>query len=647
MPPSLQDIFDGDRPVTQRYGEVSRFYALLGLPGCDGVDWGLEAGVSCRAAVTGQVVRAGWGANGLGTAYGNAVEVWDPTQNCLLVWCHLQDIAVSVGQHVTADTLIGHSGASGATENAHLHFMFARTDASGARLDLANGFGGNLDCLDPNVVTWVARSAAPAPPDPVNFTGTVSATRGAPLRSGPGEAMPEVGLTKHGETGTFNGWAAGSDQASTGGATVSDTAPPGQKWLRRTDGKWLRADALDVTVPDAMPPVEWSPPPQPASSSSPPPRHAYMVLAGVGIWEPEAGADYSALAAAGASWVAIRATNGPGLGHAALYERNFQQRAPAAREANLLVLGWTHWHGASEGVAGDVAEYLRQCSDYTAARHFDVAAWIIEADDRHLAGLGHALLALREQTGRPVYVSLPGDPKTRRLSWDWESTIGSIEAVMPRIYTRAWKGSPSPAGSAMAGDGFKDAMVELRAVFGDIAMLPVSDELDPNRAAEWCAAARGKGLAAASLWGWNAANASSVAPYVRAFPPPQPAAAPRAALSPQPPIPPQPVGIGGTTMGGGPVSTPTPPLAPTPGYFAQLTTTGSDGIEPGIFTSEFLVTQVGSLLATALGLAVAFGWINVTADERKQIVQLVIGAIALMESIYTFSRGMRKGLAQH
>ncbi|HEV2415945.1 MAG TPA: M23 family metallopeptidase [Candidatus Dormibacteraeota bacterium] len=639
---TVGSIFDDETsPIIQRFGDAAPFYLRLGMLGCDGVDWQLDTGVACRAAVAGQVVRAGWGGNGLGTAYGNVVEVWDFTQRCLLGWCHLSKVVVGVGQRVSADTVIGYTGVSGAAETPRLHFTFAKTDAVGNRLNVVNGFGGNLDCLDPMLVTWPPRPTPPPAPTPVLISVVVSDARGAALRSGPSAALLQVGHAKHGEPVVVNGWTTHAN--GSGSAAAADT------WLRTVDGAWLESAAVGAHPAD-LPHIEWLPPPTLDPASAAPARDARLLLAGTGVWEQQDAYDYSLLAGAGVSWVAIRATNGAGSGHAAEFERSFVERAGDARAAGLSVLAWTKWYGPNQGVSGDVAEYLHECADYTAQRGFDAAGWVVQADDRHLEGLGAALRALCEQTGRPVYLAMPGDPHTRRLSWHWDSTLAPVEAVMPQVYTspRAWNGSPDPAGSTLARDGFRDSLRELTAVASLKPILPISDEIDGARAAQWSGAARAAGVTAVSVWGWTGDNLAVLQPYMSAFAPsPKVTVPPASSPATAPGIPP--AQIGGTTMGGGTVTVPVPPPTPAPqpaGWFGQLTTTGSDGIEQGVFTSEFLITQVGAVLATALGLAATFGWIQVTADERRQIVQLTVGVIALLEAVYTASRGLRKGLAR-
>lgn len=164
---TIGDTFIGNFGITQRYGQNPASYKPYGLAGHEGVDFGCPNGVQAVSAVDGIVLHAGWEA--AWSAYGNFVEVWDDKQHCAVLYGHLRDVAVKVGQWVWKGELLGHTDNTGHTTGAHLHFGLCLTDSMGNRLNRGNGFGGWVDALNPAVAKWDiknlgAPAAAPTPP---------------------------------------------------------------------------------------------------------------------------------------------------------------------------------------------------------------------------------------------------------------------------------------------------------------------------------------------------------------------------------------------------------------------------------------------------------------------------------------------------
>jgi len=104
-------------PLTQEYGETefartSGFYASGSHPG---VDIGVPLGTPIYAPVSGTVEIAGsYG------GYGNAVAIRTADGHLILLG-HLGEVHVKPGQVVTAGSLVGKSGNTGASTGPHLH----------------------------------------------------------------------------------------------------------------------------------------------------------------------------------------------------------------------------------------------------------------------------------------------------------------------------------------------------------------------------------------------------------------------------------------------------------------------------------------------------------------------------------------------
>ena len=115
----LRKPFDGNYPITQKYGEKYTNDA-----GHNGIDYALPMGTPVLAAADGTVERAGADSTG----YGNMVLIRH-TWNDGTIYAHLRNWAVSPGQKVKAGEVIGYSGNTGNSTGAHLHFEY-RTNYS-------------------------------------------------------------------------------------------------------------------------------------------------------------------------------------------------------------------------------------------------------------------------------------------------------------------------------------------------------------------------------------------------------------------------------------------------------------------------------------------------------------------------------------
>ncbi len=163
----LSDIFVGDFPVTQTYGNNPQYYSQFGLAGHEGIDFGTPTGTPILAPFDGIILRDTFDDKD----YGNFTVVWDPKQLCAVWFCHLQDVTTKAGDTVTKGQVLGHTNNTGNTTGPHLHFNFVETDANGNRLNMDNGYQGFLNALDPSLVSWqllgqqVSNPIPPASPD--------------------------------------------------------------------------------------------------------------------------------------------------------------------------------------------------------------------------------------------------------------------------------------------------------------------------------------------------------------------------------------------------------------------------------------------------------------------------------------------------
>lgn len=85
-------------------------------PGHNGLDFGIVVGTPVHSSMEGKVVYAGWNTIG----YGNLVIVQNGDYQTY--YAHLSKIPVTVGQTVTADSVIGYSGNTGNSTGPHLHY---------------------------------------------------------------------------------------------------------------------------------------------------------------------------------------------------------------------------------------------------------------------------------------------------------------------------------------------------------------------------------------------------------------------------------------------------------------------------------------------------------------------------------------------
>lgn len=110
--------FSGEYPITQNFGET-----ITDPKGHTGIDYGCPLNTPILASADGQVFFAGLDKSG----YGNLVILKHDDGNVTL-YAHLSSIHVSVLEKVRQGSLIGHSGNTGNSTGAHLHFEIRGAD---------------------------------------------------------------------------------------------------------------------------------------------------------------------------------------------------------------------------------------------------------------------------------------------------------------------------------------------------------------------------------------------------------------------------------------------------------------------------------------------------------------------------------------
>lgn len=171
----ISDIFKGDYPISQYYGNNVAYYSQFGFNGHEGVDWATPVGVDVLAPFNRNIILQDQDDPKSG-AYGDYVVVWDPDQKCAVWYCHLSVNNVELGKEYPKGTVIGQTGNTGNTTGPHLHVNFVETDINGVRQNTSNGFKGMLNILDQNLVEWqLGNQPLPAPTQP-NGTIAISIT---------------------------------------------------------------------------------------------------------------------------------------------------------------------------------------------------------------------------------------------------------------------------------------------------------------------------------------------------------------------------------------------------------------------------------------------------------------------------------------
>jgi hypothetical protein len=108
--------FEGDFRLTQAFGENPAIYRHLGLPGHNGVDWGMPVGQEIRAVDEGFIIRVEERPEG----FGKHVKIQHSWGQSL--YAHLSAFKVVLNQPVKQGDVVGLSGNTGFSTGPHLHF---------------------------------------------------------------------------------------------------------------------------------------------------------------------------------------------------------------------------------------------------------------------------------------------------------------------------------------------------------------------------------------------------------------------------------------------------------------------------------------------------------------------------------------------
>jgi hypothetical protein len=108
--------FQGEFRLTQAFGENPFVYRRLGLPGHNGLDWGMPVGQEILAVDEGVVIRVEERPEG----FGKHVKIQHKWGQSL--YAHLSAFKVVLNQPVKLGQVIGLSGNTGFSTGPHLHF---------------------------------------------------------------------------------------------------------------------------------------------------------------------------------------------------------------------------------------------------------------------------------------------------------------------------------------------------------------------------------------------------------------------------------------------------------------------------------------------------------------------------------------------
>ena len=150
--------------ITQLFGANPQNYDDFGLPGHDGMDYGVGKDGAFYAAADGVVVHASdrkWSSD---TASGYGWHVVLQHGDYCTVYAHARpDLAVAVGQSVAAGQVVGYSGNTGNSTGYHLHFGVL--DKTGT-IDPNNGYPLWTFGRPVNPAPFVTGKPAPPLPQP-------------------------------------------------------------------------------------------------------------------------------------------------------------------------------------------------------------------------------------------------------------------------------------------------------------------------------------------------------------------------------------------------------------------------------------------------------------------------------------------------
>lgn len=154
---------DAGTMITQGFGENPENYAIFGLPGHNGVDFGCVLGTPIRAAANGTVTSAKWDTSSAKGGYGMYVVI--DHGGFTTLYAHLSQFVVGAGTKVFKGNTIGLSGNTGNSTGPHLHFTLKIP---------GKGAPGYSDAVDPMAFFEAISSQQSAVSDQPSSPGTLT-----------------------------------------------------------------------------------------------------------------------------------------------------------------------------------------------------------------------------------------------------------------------------------------------------------------------------------------------------------------------------------------------------------------------------------------------------------------------------------------
>ena len=124
----LRYPFLSPAPVSQAFGVNPAAYAAYGLPYHNGLDFAVITGTPVVAAAPGNVSKVQQDVGGYGLHV--VLDCEKQGKKFRLIYAHLSENSVHVGEQVTEGKIIGRSGNTGNSTGPHLHFELRPEDAS-------------------------------------------------------------------------------------------------------------------------------------------------------------------------------------------------------------------------------------------------------------------------------------------------------------------------------------------------------------------------------------------------------------------------------------------------------------------------------------------------------------------------------------
>lgn len=224
----LRYPFLSPAPVSQAFGVNPTAYAAYGLPYHNGVDFAVITGTPVVAAAPGTVAKFKHDVGGYGLHV--VLDCEKQGEKFRVIYAHLSETAVHVGEQVAEGQIIGKSGNTGNSTGPHLHFEVRPEDAR-----KPGSYVPGAQAVDPMPMFEPLAALTD-----VLYQARVLPLSGLSVRSGAGTGYDRVGALA---------------QYSVIGVLAEDYDADGNKWVRHQSGwscwEW-DGTALLVRMQDAV-----------------------------------------------------------------------------------------------------------------------------------------------------------------------------------------------------------------------------------------------------------------------------------------------------------------------------------------------------------------------------------------------------------